>query len=327
LQNRSIPSIIKLLKALNQLKNQLFMSNLLSNMFAKQTEEATRQWAQQLTLEQIEEYERQGMDMAPYRLIREEYLAEIQKKIDTNKAFLDFSKLDKYKRTPRSAEDNFINDVAEMNGITDKNKQLLETAPLVYGRVVQANSALFTPNKDEIGATAMVLLFAFDDAHRYNEEWLAKTAKKIIEMRDKVDEFQPQGIFFSICRLFELTKIGFIANMIETKKLENIPADCREFIKTLLNFKSSFYFPLGSTVSEGADAWCATFWLDKPSKLPMNFIPYSRIIPLLVSAPPQQYNPSFQQEAYNQTQYQQTPYQQTPYPQPPFQQAPYPQPP
>jgi hypothetical protein len=262
------------------------MGNLLTGMFAKQTEEIQRQWAQQLTLEQIEEYERQGMDMTLTRQIRDEYLAEQQKKIDENKAFLDFSKLDKYKRTPRSVEDSFVNDVAEMNGIIDKKKQLLETAPLVYSHVVQANSALFVPNDDDIGATAMVLVFALDDAHRYDEAWLSKTANRISDLREKVDDYQPEGIFFSICRMLDLTNTGFIADMIEKKKLEQAPFESREFIKTLRNYKSSFCFKLSHSLSEGADAWCVTCYVGKPSYLPMSVIPYNRIIPLIISEPP-----------------------------------------
>jgi len=265
------------------------MGNVFSSMFAKQTEEATRQWAQSLTLEQIEEYERQGMDMSAYRLIREEYLAEKQRFIDENKAFLDFDKLEKYKRTPRSTEDNFVNDVADFNGTSDKNKHLLETAPLVYGRVVQANNALFKPNKDEIGATAMVLLFALDDEHRYNIEWLAKTAERISEIKETVDNHEPQGILYTIIRLLTLQDTGFINSHIESKKLDTAPPDCREFIKTLRNYKSSFCFPVGKSISEGADAWCSTLHVPVPSYLPMSVLPYNRIVPILISEPPKQY--------------------------------------
>jgi len=265
------------------------MANLFSNMFASQTEEATRQWAISLTLEQIEDYERQGMDMSAYRLIREEHLAEKQRFIDENKAFLDFDKLEKYKRTPRSAEDSFINDVADFNGTSDKKKHLLETAPLVYGRVVQANTALYTPHKDDLGATAMVVLFALDDEHRYNIEWLDKTAKRISEIKDTVDSHEPQGILYTIIRLLSLHDSGFIKSHYESKKLDTAPSDCREFIKTLRDYQSSFCFPLGASISEGADAWCSTRHIPVPSYLPMSVLPYNRIIPLLISEPPKQY--------------------------------------
>jgi Rod binding domain-containing protein len=43
----------------------------MSKLFAPQTQAATQQWAENLTLEQIEEYERQGLDMSEYRLMRE----------------------------------------------------------------------------------------------------------------------------------------------------------------------------------------------------------------------------------------------------------------
>ncbi len=42
-------------------------------------EKAIQDWANNLTLEQIEEYERQGMDMSEYRVILQERLAEEQR--------------------------------------------------------------------------------------------------------------------------------------------------------------------------------------------------------------------------------------------------------
>jgi hypothetical protein len=268
------------------------MGNMFSNLMASQAatvEERMREWAKTATDEQFEEYERTGMDMSAYRQIREDYRAEQQKLVDANKAAIDMGKLDKYKNIPRSA-DGFVDAVAAFNVISsDKERQQLEDAPLVYGRVVQANNALFTPNDDSIGATGIVFLFALDEAHRYDEAWLAKTAERISEMKESVDKNEPKGAFFSIGKMLELDKKGVVANMKEAKKLEIVPEDCREFIKALRDHQSSFYFPLGKSLSGDADAWCATYWLDKPSKLPMTFIPYSRIIPFLVSAKPQKY--------------------------------------
>jgi hypothetical protein len=45
--------------------------------------------------------------------------------------------LDTYKHA-RSAEDAFVNDVVKFNGLSDGKKPVLELAPLVYGKVVQA---------------------------------------------------------------------------------------------------------------------------------------------------------------------------------------------
>jgi len=257
-------------------------------IFSKQTEAATKQWAQNLTLEQIEEYERKGMDITLYRQMREEFLADKQKLIDDSINSMDLGKLDKYKNA-RSAENAFVNDVAKLNGISDKKKQQLELAPLVYGRVVQANHTLYKPEKDKFGGGGgIVFLFALDDAHHYNEEWLAKTANRISEMKDKVNNFKVTGFLPTISKLLDLGNNIMISSILAKKQLECIPEDCREFIGTLRNDTSSFCFPLSKSLNEeGADAWCTTFVLDKPSKLPLSYIPYNRIIPFLLSEQPQ----------------------------------------
>ena len=250
-------------------------------LLSKMTEKATKEWAANLTLEQIEEYERQGMDMSEHRVAYEERQAEKRKLIEENMAAIDMVKLERYKKLPRSAEDDFVNAVAEFNGISNKKKQQLETAPLVYSRVVQAHYALFSPQKDDFGATGMVLVFALDEAHRYDEQWLEKTANRISEMKED-SENNTKDFLHTICRIFELGKSGIMASILESKELKCVPEDCREFIKTLRNSQSSFCFPLGNSLSDGADAWCVTCWIDKPSRLPLSQIPYSRIIPLVV---------------------------------------------
>jgi hypothetical protein len=150
------------------------------------------------------------MDMSEYRVIHEERQAEKQKAIQENMAAMDYGKLDKYKKVPRNAEDDFVSDVAKFNGVSDKDKPQLETALLVYGRVVQAHHALYTPQKDDFGAAGIVLVFALDEAHRYDEEWLAKTANCISEMKKNASENKPKGFFFTLCRLFEFENNSII---------------------------------------------------------------------------------------------------------------------
>jgi hypothetical protein len=254
---------------------------------SKMTEKATKEWANSLTLEHIEESERQGCDMSEYRIIYEEKQAERRKAIEENMAAIDMGKLDKYKKTPR-VDSDFVNAVAGFFGGKSKDIQQLENAPLVYGKVVQANSALFTPNEDSIGSTGIVFVFALDEAHRCDEAWLTKTAKRISEMREQVDKNEPKDILYMIYGLLDSDNKGFFAKMKESKKLEIIPQDCRPLIKALRDVHSSFCFPLSESLNEGADAWCVTFWLDKPSKLPFTFIPYSRIIPFIVTGTPVQ---------------------------------------
>ena len=49
--------------------------------------------------------------------------------------------------------------------------------------------------------------------------------------------------------------MGFIKSHFESKKLDTAPPDCKEFIKILCDYQSSFCFPLGQRISEGANAW------------------------------------------------------------------------
>ena len=249
---------------------------LLSNM----TEKATQQWLQNLTLEQIEEYERQGMDMSEYRIIYEERQAEKQRLENA----IDLSLLDKYKRMPRSVE--FIDDVAKFNKLSDNKKSKIENAPLVYGKVVQAHSALFSSNPTNKSGCGIVFLYALDDAHCYDDEWLTKTANRISEMKASARN-QPDSTMEKIARLLKLDKNFLFALTLgakmKEKKLEFLPEDCRSLIYVLCLDASSFGRKLGETLSDGADAYCATFSLWDQSKLPMAKIPQNRIIPLLVT--------------------------------------------
>ena len=259
--------------------------SLTEKLFASQTAKVRQQWAKNLTLEQIEEYERQGMDMTDARQIREEHLAAKQKLIQDDLDAIDLNKLNAYKNA-RSAEDAFVCDVAKLNGISDKKKQKLELAPLVYGKVVQAYWELFKSDSKNKRGGGIVFLFALDDAHRYNEEWLTKTAERISEMKVRPDKNQ-SGALFTIARLFGLEKNGIMASILESKRLKCVPEDCKDFIKRLRNDTSSFCFPVSASLNEeGADAWCATFTLDDQKKLPLSHIPYNRIIPLLISEQP-----------------------------------------
>ena len=255
-------------------------------LFSKMNEKALKEWADNLTLEQIEEHERQGIDMSEYRVLYEERQAEKQRIADS----FDLSMLDKYKNT-RSAD--FIDAVAKFNKLSEKKMPQLEAAPLVYGRVVQAHNALFKSNPKNKSACGIVFLYALDDAHRYDEEWLVKTANRIMEMKESVNN-QPPTTMEKIFRFLNMDD-GFLFSMtigssIEKKKAKILPEDCRKFIRTLCLDSGSFFYKLGETLSDGADAWCATYSLTDQSKLPMAQIPHNRIIPFLLSDEPSRFD-------------------------------------
>ena len=254
-------------------------------LLSKMGEKATQDWAKNLTPEQIAEYERQGLDMSEYKIIAEEHRAEQQRIADS----IDLSMLDIYKTV---RDDEFLNEVAKFNKLSDKKKPKLETASLVYGRVVQAHSALFKSDPKNKSGCGIVFLYALDEAHRYDEEWLAKTANRILEMKESMRN-QPETTIEKIARLLSL-KSNFLYSVTlgsaqEKKKAKFLPEDCRDFIRTLSLDSSSFCFRLGASLSDGADAWCATYSLWDQSKLPMAQIPHNRIIPLLLTEQPEGY--------------------------------------
>jgi len=246
---------------------------------SKMGEKATQDWAKNLTPEQIAEYEKQGMDMSEYKIIAEEHRAEQQRIAES----VDLSKLDKFKnaRTPE-----FIDEVAKFNKLSDKNKQKLENAQLVYGRVVQAHGALFQSDPKNKSGCGIVFLYATDEAHRYDEVWLTKTAHRISEMKASAEN-QPPSALEKMFRLFNLDDSFLwsitVGSMIEKKRVKILPEDCQSFIRTLCLDTSTFASKLGETLSDGADAWCATYTLSDQSKLPNAQIPHNRIIPFLLT--------------------------------------------
>ena len=245
-------------------------------------EQATKEWAKTLTLAQIEEYERQGMDMSECRIIWEEHQAEQQRLMDS----IDLSMLDKYKNA-RSAE--FIDEVAKFNKLSDKKKPKLEQATLVYGRVVQAGYDLYKSNPKNKDGGGIVFVFALDDAHRYDEEWLTKTAQRLLNMQASVSANEPKGGLYTLINLFQLEKNVFVSSHLKKQRMKDVPEDCKFLVERLCNEHSAFGLPLGETLSDGADAWCATYSLWDQNKLPMAQIPPNHIIPLLLTDKPQGY--------------------------------------
>lgn len=251
-------------------------------LFSNMTKKFTEEWANNLTLEEIEEYERKGVDMSEYRVIYEENQAERQRLIN----LLDLNLLNKYKT---AHDPDFMEEVAKFNKLSNKKKQKLEQATLVYAKVVQAHSALFRSNPKNKDGAGIVFLFTLDNTHRYDEEWLTKTANLISDMKARVEQNEPKGFFYTLCRFLQIENNFFISSHIWKQKLKVVPEDCRSFMSCLCNDESSFCMKLGNTLSEGVDVWCGTYSLWDQSQLPMAQIPPNRIIPLLLIGNPEKY--------------------------------------
>lgn len=221
-------------------------------------------WEAAMTEEEISEMEKKGYDMSSVCdkqaqcAAREE--ADEAAFLQQRKATAvptDLNRLTPYRSTPRSTESGFFKDVAGKAPLFGKDKwrEKYAGAPLVYGAVVQANSALWLPGTEEY--LPAVFVFALDSAHIYDVEWLAATAEKITELKACAD----------------------------------VPADCRAFIDILRDDQSEFCFPLGASLAGGADAWCVTYKFDKQTILPGNRLPEDGIVPFLLEAKPKKQIP------------------------------------
>lgn len=221
-----------------------FLGKLMSG--AASNSSTMKNWEENMTLEEIEDLERQGCDMTEYRKKYEAREAAKAARRNRNLEMMDFDKLNIYKATPRALDSEFVKEVAALGKLSKKREAKLVDAKIVYGAVVQAHSDLWEPGTG--GPMAAVFVFALDDAHMYDQEWLRKTAENISKMKESVD----------------------------------IPKDSREFIETLRDDQSIFCFKLGESLSEGADAWCVTYAIDKQVNLPDRCLPACRILPLML---------------------------------------------
>lgn len=220
--------------------------------------------AQGMSDQEIDEMEKQGYDVSQIRAKKAEMAAQEEAE---EAAFAqqrratavptDLGKLVPYRSTPRSTESGFFQDVAGKAPLFGKDKwrEKFANAPLIYGAVVQANSALWLPGKEDY--LPAVFVFALDSAHMYDVEWLSATAEAVSEM----------------------------------KVSDAVPADCREFIDILRDDQSEFCFPLGASLAAGADAWCVTYKFDKQTILPGNRLPEDGIVPFLLEAQPKKQMP------------------------------------
>lgn len=221
-------------------------------------------WENAMTEEEILDMEKKGYDVSSLRANREATIIEEQANetdfIERRKATAvptDLSKLTAYQGTPRNTENDFFKDVAGKAPLLGKGKwkEKFANAPLIYGAVVQANSDLWLPGSNEFYPA--VFVFALDNAHIHDTEWLTATAKKISEMKED----------------------------------GTVPADCKEFMDVLRDDQSEFCFPLGSSLADGANAWCVTYKFVKQTILPGNRLPEDGIVPFLLEAQPKKQIP------------------------------------
>lgn len=227
------------------------------------TFERAEKYCEKMSLSELDIYE---ASLASYnKPDKADYLALIQKRRDAiineqknikearESRVYNLEKLDPYKQVPRD-DSQFVTDVAGKAPLFGKAKwkTTFLNAPIIYGKVVQANSDLWDPGTGK--DLPAVIVFALDDQHIYNIEWLTEIADKIKQLKNSND----------------------------------IPKDCSKFIKTLRDDQSYFCFKVGASVAGDANAWCGTFSLPDQSLLPNSALPGNGIVPFLLTEDPKE---------------------------------------
>ncbi len=163
-----------------------------------------------------------------------------------------FKKLDKFIERPRELEGEFkeIIGTPPLFGIIGKPEweSALKNAPLIYASVVQANNALYEPGNEMY--LPAVLLFAEDEAHQRNIDWLKETTAKIHEMEES----------------------------------EDVPPEAEIFISALNDEDDGFCIRLPECLSDGAKAWCVVYKFARQTDLPNTYLPRDNIVPIFLKS-------------------------------------------
>lgn len=229
-----------------QAAQQKIQAAIPGNMMNALQDKAMRDMENTMTMDGVDELERQGADVAE---LRQKVAARIaREEAEAALRVYKLANLEPYKPTPRDPESDFYKDLAAHAPLIGKGKWLAKCleAPIVYSAVVQAHHGLWKP--DDYGSMAAVFVFSPAPSRMYDVEWLRDVAKKVSEM----------------------------------KGAASVPPDCQEFITTLRNDQSQFCCKLGSSLVGNEEAWCVTYTFSDQTVLPHKCLPTDRIVPFLL---------------------------------------------
>lgn len=216
-----------------------------TGMLSGMQEKGLAQAAENMSLADVDNMEKQGCDVAD---LRQRVLARIE--LEKSRVYK-LDGLEPYKAVPRNPESDFYKDLTARPPLIGREKWFEQclNAPLIYAAVVQAHYGLWKP--DDYGNMGVVFIFSPGTSRTYDTEWLRTIAGKISEMKNG----------------------------------SSVPGDCSQFIKTLRNDQSQFCFKLGPSLVGDVETWCATETVKNQSLLPHKCLPYDRIVPLLLLEP------------------------------------------
>jgi len=230
----------------------------LKNQLMKQLEAAKANVSE----ERIEELEAQGYDMTEYREALNAKKAEQEQKINTLKENYknptDLKKLEPYVKTPRSTETEFFKAVAGKAPFFGKSKWRAKysEAPIIYMAVLDGPDEALAPPTNGDGSYYFITIYAMDEAHARNEEWLQRVVTALKEMRDRK---------------------------------RDTPEDCREVVDMMRNkddesdWRSGW---LGQSIAEGAKAYYRRSVIEQ-KYLPQGFLPDNGILPVVCTYIPE----------------------------------------
>lgn len=189
-----------------------------------------KDWEKNMSEEDIAQMESQGYDVTELcakraKSAEEEEKERLREKEEREnfKNPTNLNKLAPYLQTPRDMSTSFFKAMAGSAPwlFKDRWKRKYTEAPIVYAAVVQANTALWMPGNNDYYPA--VFVFALDQKHIHDTEWLKQIAEEINVLQDA----------------------------------DQIPGDCRKLIQTLRDDTSEFCFRIGKSVCGDANAWCA----------------------------------------------------------------------
>lgn len=204
-------------------------------------------------MKSLDEYAAKGNDASAWLEVSKEHLETLLRKQQELKDFrYNLSNLNEYVSIPRSASSEFFKDIARKAPFFSKAKWMdkFQNAPIVYGAVVQAHQALWS--QGDATNVGIVFVFSSDERYMHDIEWLSQTAHNIMSIKNSQD----------------------------------VPKDVKELVKSLRNEQSYFCLPLADSLSNGVQAWCATYTIENQSLLLNNVLPGDRIVPFILKEKP-----------------------------------------
>lgn len=212
---------------------------------------AATEWEKIMTENDLDQMKAQGLDVSAYRekLVarRAKEQAEAERDLQLFYNPIDLSKLEPYFATPRSMETPFFKALAGKAPWFGKEKWRKKhtEGEIIYVGVVDAPKELWKGGKHEADSHQFIGVYALDEAHKRNVEWLKRVTTALREM----------------C---------------EGKR--HVAADCQTVVEQTRDENNWKTERLGASLAEGAEAYTRKLVIfDK--ELPKGYLPTDGIVP------------------------------------------------